>query len=251
MSNQQQQPDAAPPRNQAYWFSEKAQASNALVLFSGGLDSTICLYMARAVHNKVHALCINYGQCNAAELDAAVLIIDRVKPASYEVCNVGPLFDGDSPLVNHAKPVGQYQSFADQPGGIDAAFVPGRNLAFLAIAANRAYNLNCNKIYMGITKAAHDGFPDCRASTMASMQLAISTGLDRGIEICTPFIHMEKADELRFAGLLPGCMDAIAFSQTCYIGSPPCGKCHACLGRAEGFESAGFPDPLLERLRHP
>jgi 7-cyano-7-deazaguanine synthase len=225
-------------------------ATSALVLLSGGQDSTTVLYLAKLTHEHVHALTINYGQRHAIELEAAVKVAKLAGVKSHEILEVGSLLKGTSPLTNADVDVAQYANADSLPGGLEATFVPARNALFLTLAANRAYVLGCDRIYIGVSQEDNAGYPDCRMDFIVSMEIALRNALDKGIHLKVPLIDLNKKETVWMAQEMDGCMDALAQSHTCYRGEyPPCGKCHACLIRARGFEMVGIEDPLVARAK--
>ena len=169
---------------------------------------------------------------------------------SHEILHVSSILKGTSPLVNPSHEVDTYKDADSLPGGLEATFVPMRNALFLVLAANRAAVLGCNQIYIGVSQEDYGGYPDCRLDFIESMERSINQALDQRIYIETPLIQLNKKETVELAQTLPGCMEALAFSHTCYKGDyPPCGKCHACLLRARGFEQAGIQDPLVARAQ--
>lgn len=221
--------------------------SKALVILSGGQDSTTCLFWALGRFESVVALTFDYGQRHRAELAAAAEIARRAG-VPHETLALGPLFAGLSPLTNAALSVERYESAQALPGGLENTFVPGRNVLFLSVAANRAYVLGCDTLVLGVAQEDFGGYPDCREDFVVKMAAALAAGLDRPFSIETPLMHLTKAETVALAASLPGCLEALALSHTCYEGAyPPCSTCHACLLRARGFEQAGVADPLLAR----
>ncbi len=233
--------------------------SNACVILSGGQDSTTCLFWARQHFAEVHAVTFDYGQKHRIELDAAREVAEMAGVASHEVIAVPGILHGRSPLVNAAEALETYDSFAsmDQIIGerVERTFVPMRNLLFLVLAANRAICANIRDLVTGVCQADNANYPDCRASFVSGAESAITLalGLDKpgfgpGFTVHTPLIDMSKADSIRLAQSLPGCMDALAYSHTAYDGTyPPVSMDHASVLRAHGFEQAGVPDPLVLR----
>lgn len=221
--------------------------SKALVLLSGGQDSTTCLYWAKQKHDEVTALCIAYGQRHAVELDAARKVAE-LAGVCLEVLQLGTILKGTSPLVS-GNTLGKYDEVEHLPGGIEPTFVPGRNALFLVLAVNRALVLGFDHVVTGVCEEDYGGYPDCRRSFIDSMEHAMSLATEQHVVIETPLMHLTKAESVHLAVTLPGCVEAMAHSHTCYDGAvPPCGKCHACHLRARGFQQAGVPDPLIERL---
>ena len=229
-------------------------AEGALVVLSGGQDSTTCLFWALRRFERVKTVTFDYGQRHRVELDAAAKIAELVGVPNIQIN--APVLQGTSPLVDHSRDVGTYADAASLPGGLEDTFVPGRNILFLTIAGNVAYCHGLGNLVTGVAQEDFGGYPDCRQSFIDAMQLALREGLGAGdgdprgeITIHTPLMNMTKRETVDLAARLPGCLDAMAYSHTCFQGQvPPCGQCHACLLRAKGFEAAGVTDPLLARL---
>lgn len=223
----------------------------ALVLFSGGQDSVVSLYWAKEHFSQVQAITFDYCQRHRIEIESAKTITKMAR-VPHEVVTIGPLLKGASPLVNLVNDVGTYESADVLPGGVEPTFVPGRNLLFLVLAANRAACFNNNYLVTGLCKEDFGGYFDCRQVFIDVMAKALSQGIhgtDDTFKIHTPLMNLTKRESVLMAKSFSGCMEALAFSHTCYNGvCPPCGKCHACLLRARGFTEAGIPDPLVERV---
>jgi 7-cyano-7-deazaguanine synthase len=220
--------------------------SKALVVFSGGQDSTTCLYWAKERYEEVFALTFDYGQRHVIELESARKIAAMAQ-VKQEVIAMGKIFAGLSPLTDTSRAVETYESVEQLPSGIADTFVPGRNILFLTVAANRAYVLGCNTLVLGVAQQDFGGYPDCRLDFIEKMQAALSSGLEFDLAIATPLMHLDKRQTVQLAASLPGCLEALAHSTTCYNGVfPPCGSCNSCLLRARGFNQAGIVDPLLQ-----
>jgi 7-cyano-7-deazaguanine synthase len=221
--------------------------SKALVILSGGQDSTTCLYWAKERYDAVVALTFNYNQRHVREIDSARTVA-AMAGVEHEVIDMGPIFAGLSPLTDLKLPVDTYESSHDLPGGLEKTFVPGRNILFLCVAANRAYVTGCDDMIIGVSEEDFGGYPDCRAEFIEKMEAALTSGLDKRIKIETPLVHLSKKKTVELARSLKGCMEALSYTTTCYNGGmPPCGHCHSCLLRHKGFEEAGIEDPLLVR----
>lgn len=221
-----------------------------MVILSGGQDSVTCLYWALAQKREVVCLTFDYGQRHRRELECAARIAEMAAVPQITV-DLGALFAGTSPLTDLSRDVEQYQDADSLPGGLEKTFVPGRNLLFLAVAANRAYVEKCQTLVIGVSQEDFGGYPDCREEFLNSMERSIETALDRKIQIEAPLLFKDKKKTVELAAELPGCWEALAHSHTCYEGKfPPCGHCHSCLLRARGFEQTGKSDPLLERQVH-
>jgi len=222
--------------------------ARALVILSGGQDSTTCLFWAKHRYESVQALTFDYRQRHRLEIESAKTIANMAC-VPHEVMDLGPIFQGLSPLTNLTRPVELYESVESLPGGLEDTFVPGRNILFLTVAANRAYTADCDDVVIGVSQEDFGGYPDCREQFIAKMENALQEGLDRRISIQSPLMHLNKMQTVQLADGLAGCMEALAYSTTCYNGVvPPCRSCHACLLRSRGFDLAGRKDPLLQRL---
>lgn len=225
----------------------------ALVVLSGGQDSTTCLYLMKDAGMELHAVTFDYDQRHRVEVEAARKVAKLAGVASHEVVQLGPILKGTSPLVSDA-PLEQYAGHHALPGGIEKTFVPMRNQLFLTLAANRAYVLGTGLVVTGLCEEDFGGYPDCRRVFVDAMELASTTGTftpEAGLgplEIRTPLMHLTKRQTVELALGLPGCYEALAYSHTGYDGAfPPTGHDHATLLRAKGFEEAGIPDPLVLR----
>lgn len=224
----------------------------ALVVLSGGQDSTTCLYWALETYAEVSALSFDYGQRHRVELDAARRIAAGAG-VTHECILMPGLFRGTSPLTDASRAVERYADVDALPTeGVEDTFVPGRNILFLSVAANRAYVAGADALVIGVAQEDFGGYPDCREDFIRAMEAALSLGLDRALRIETPLMHLNKAETVKLARRLPGCWAALAETHTCYEGEvPACGHCHACLLRARGFAAAGFKDPAMERTAGP
>jgi 7-cyano-7-deazaguanine synthase len=206
------------------------------------------LFWAKREYAQAHAVTFSYNQRHSIEIASAQKVA-ALASVPHEVLDLGPIFVGSSPLTDRSRAVELYESADKLPGGLEATFVPGRNILFLSAAANRAYVHGCDDIIIGVSQEDFGGYPDCREQFVVAMESALSLGLDRKLSIKAPLQHLNKKQTVELAQTLPGCLEALSYSTTCYNGSePPCHKCHACLLRARGFAQAGVRDPLLERL---
>ena len=224
--------------------------AKCLVILSGGQDSTTCLYWAREHFAEIHTVTFDYGQRHSIEIESAGRIARLARVASHETIDIRGIMKSASPLVDTDIPVGRYESAADLPGGVEATFIPCRNILFLTIAANRAVAKGVSDLVLGVSAVDYGGYPDCRPEFVRLQEEALRAGLEMDMKIHAPLISMSKKDTVLLALTLPGCMDALALTHTCYEGTaPPCGKCHACLLRQKGFQEAGVEDPLVRSLR--
>jgi len=230
--------------------------SKALVVFSGGQDSTTCLYWALEHYDEVQALTFAYGQRHAREVIAAdeiVKFVQRTRPLKHETVMVGPILAGTSPLTDHNRGLEQYADHASMEkiigDRIEHTFVPMRNALFLVLAANRAVCAGIDNIVTGVCQSDNANYPDCTQAFIDKQTAAINEALGRtGIVIQTPLMNKTKAQSIDMALRLPGCYVALGYSHTAYDGAyPPTGRDHATVLRAHGFEEAGVPDPLIVR----
>lgn len=223
--------------------------SKALVIFSGGQDSTTCAAIAKQVFDEVHALTINYGQRHIFEIQAAKQVATALALDSHEIIDLGRVLVSSSPLVS-SNAVGVYETIEDLPGGVEPTFVPGRNALFLTIAANRAAALGAEALYAGLCQEDFGGYFDCRQEFVDAMSIALAQGFvggDSWLKIETPLMNLSKADSVRLAFDILGAEfeRVMELTHTCYNGvKGGCGKCHACHLRDRGFREAGIDDPL-------
>ena len=233
------------------------QNDTALVVLSGGQDSTTCLFWAKHYYKHVHAVTFNYGQRHSRELAAAQTVAMLAGVESHEIVTLGPVLQGTSPLTNPNEQLEMYSDFKSMDAiigdRVEKTFVPMRNALFLNIAANRAVCLGARTLVTGVCEADNANYPDCRRSFIDAQQATVNEALGlengKGLEISTPLITLSKADSIHLArNLAGGAYEALAFSHTAYDGNyPPVGADHASVLRAYGFEQAMVPDPLVVR----
>lgn len=218
--------------------------ARALVLLSGGQDSTTCLYwaMRKFGHDAVATLAFDYGQRHRIELECAQHIakfagvVHRELPIDTFAALGGDALTDDSLEMQAGSTINP-----DLPN----TFVPGRNLIFLTYAAAAAYQQGIDHLVTGVAQTDYSGYPDCREATIQSVQETLRLGMESRITIHAPLMHLSKAETVALANEL-GALDAMAMTHTCYAGQrPPCGECAACKLRARGFAEAGIADPLV------
>lgn len=224
----------------------------ALVLFSGGVDSTTCLGMAVAQYGKenVVALSVSYGQKHTKEIEASEkiaeyygvehLYLDLAKIFAYSDCSLLAHSDQDIPKEAYAK---QLEKMDGKPV---STYVPFRNGLFLSSAASIAISKDCNIIYYGAHSddAAGNAYPDCSSAFNQAMGDAIYLGSGRQVKIEAPFVDKTKAEVVRI-GLDLKVPYELTWS--CYEGQEkPCGICGTCIDRAEAFRLNGVKDPALQ-----
>ena len=224
--------------------------SKAIVLLSGGQDSTTSLYWARREFGDVLALSVLYGQRHRNELNGAAHIASMAG-IPHEVVDIGTLLSalGGSALVDASKPLTLEGGIPDaaMPQGLPSSFVPGRNLFFLSVAAVHAAHAGVKDLVTGVCQTDYSGYPDCRRPFIDSLEQTLTLAMPSSLgpfKIHTPLMDLTKAQTVQMAKELPGCWDALRFTVTCYEGKRPgCGVCAACVLRKKGFDDAGEQDP--------
>lgn len=224
----------------------------ALVVLSGGQDSTTCLFWAMQRYSEVHAITFDYGQRHEIELNAAEEVGAIASVKGHEFVDVRDCLISSSPLLSNA-PLEQYEN-ADQMAAVigdrvELTFVPMRNTLFLTIAVNRAVALGNCDVITGICGEDNANYPDCTEDFRLAFNQLVETSLaSKNVQVLAPLMFLSKYDSVLLAATLPGCMDALAYSHTSYDGKyPPTDMNHANVLRAKGFEEAGLPDPLVLR----
>lgn len=218
--------------------------SKAVVVLSGGQDSTTCLYWALEEFGaeNVEALTFDYGQRHRIELECArdVANCAGVPQSTLPIDTFAAL--GGNALTDTGLPVGELPE-----NGLPNTFVPGRNLIFLTFAAAYARQRDVFDLVAGVAQTDYSGYPDCRRETIDSLESTLSFGMDTTFRIHTPLMDLSKKETVELARDL-GALDAMALTHTCYKGQrPPCGSCAACKLRAQGFQQAGLVDPLVSK----
>lgn len=216
----------------------------ALVVLSGGQDSTTCLYWAleRFGQPNVSALTFDYGQRHRIEIDCAERVAQyaRIPQACLAIDTFAAL--GGNALVD---PGAGLRSDADKDTRLPSTFVPGRNLVFLTFAAAWAWPRRIGNLVTGVAQTDYSGYPDCRAETLAALEKTLQLGMETDLRLHAPLMHRSKKETVELAASL-GALGAMALTHTCYEGRrPPCGACAACRLRAKGFAEAGIEDPLV------
>ena len=225
------------------------EGAAAVVLLSGGLDSSTCLLIAREEGFTLHALSFDYGQRHAVELDAARVIASRYGVREHRVVRLDYPDKGASALTDPAIPVPR-NALGAEP--IPATYVPARNTLFLSHALAWAEVLGARAIFIGANALDYSGYPDCRPEFLEAFERVANLGTRAGIEgkahfrIHAPLLRSTKAQIVaRAAGL------GLDFASTvsCYAPGPagePCRTCDACLLREKGFREAGIIDPTRD-----
>ncbi|MFN7098634.1 MAG: 7-cyano-7-deazaguanine synthase QueC, partial [Gammaproteobacteria bacterium] len=221
-----------------------ANMKKAVVVFSGGVDSTTCLAIAKAEGYIPHALSFDYGQRHRAELQAAKKIAQYMQVAEHRIVNMNIGALTQSALTDNAIVVPETPVSDDIP----STYVPARNTIFLAIALGWAEVIGAQDIFIGVSAIDYSNYPDCRPEFIAAFEhlamLATKAGTeDAKFYIRTPLIALSKADTIKIGsqygvdyGMTVSCYQADAEGRAC-------GRCHSCQFRKKGFVEAGIADP--------
>ena len=219
----------------------------AVILLSGGLDSTTCLAIAREQGFDLFSLTVNYGQRHVFELQSAKNVALSLDIEKHSVLDIDLAQFGGSALTDDIEvPKDRVES---EMANIPATYVPARNTVLLSVALARAETLDSFDIFIGVNALDYSGYPDCRPEYIESFErtanLATKAGVSgKNFHIHTPLINMTKAEIIK-SGTKLGVDYGLTFS--CYDPQEtgaPCGHCDACILRLKGFKEAGIPDPL-------
>lgn len=219
----------------------------AIVLLSGGLDSSTCLAIAKSKGYEIYALSFRYGQKHSSELEAAERIADSDQVKLHKIIDLDLGSFGGSSLTDDAMdvPTGEYD---EDSTDIPSTYVPARNTVFLSIALAWAEVVEADFIYAGVNAVDYSGYPDCRPEYIEAFQnmadLATKAGIEgKGVKLETPLINLTKVEIIQLGHSL-----GVDYSQTvsCYQADAQgraCGECDSCIIRKQAFEQAGVADP--------
>jgi len=221
----------------------------AVILSSGGIDSTTVMAIAKKEGYEIYSLSFNYGQRHVIELEAAKRVARSLGAKEHMVIHVDLGKIGGSALTDEIE-VPKARSEEEMKKGIPVTYVPARNTIFLSFALAWAEVLEASDIFIGVNAIDYSGYPDCRSEYitafeyMANLALKATVEGNMRVKIHTPLIHMTKAEIIR-KGLELGVDYGLTHS--CYDPSPEgkaCGQCDSCLLRKKGFKEAGITDPI-------
>lgn len=221
----------------------------AVVLSSGGLDSTTVMAIARKEGYEIYSLSFSYGQRHAHELSAAARVAETLQAKKHLVIDIDLTKFGGSALTDNSLDVPKSRSELEISKGIPITYVPARNTIFLSYALAWAEVLGTGDIFIGVNAIDYSGYPDCRPEyihafeKMANLATRSAVAGTTTVRIFTPLIQLTKADIIR-KGIELGIDYAITHS--CYDPTPAglaCGHCDSCILRKKGFYQAGLPDP--------
>lgn len=224
-----------------------ARPPRAVVLASGGLDSTVTAAMAKEAGFELCLLTIAYRQRHAVEIERARQVAAALGAQSHLVIDVDLRALGGSALTDDLA-VPKNRPAEARAAGIPVTYVPGRNLIFLSIAAAHAEVVGAGVIYFGANVLDYSGYPDCRPEFIRAFEQAVALGTKAGvegrrIEVRAPLLMLSKAEIIQAGMRLQA---PFALTHSCYdpIGSVACGRCDSCVIRKQGFAQAGVEDPI-------
>ncbi|MGH7205040.1 MAG: 7-cyano-7-deazaguanine synthase QueC [Nitrospiraceae bacterium] len=220
----------------------------AVVLASGGLDSTITAAIAQRDGALVYLLTVSYGQRHVIEVERARQVARALGAAGHLVVEVDLRQIGGSALTTN-QPVPKDRTQAERREGIPATYVPARNTIFLSLALAYAEVLEASLIYIGANVLDYSGYPDCRPDYLRAFEHMARLGtragvMGKGIEIRAPLLQMTKAEIIREGASLKV---PFHLTHSCYdpaVDGTACGRCDSCRIRREGFRAAGISDPI-------
>jgi 7-cyano-7-deazaguanine synthase len=224
----------------------------AVVLLSGGLDSTTAAAWAKAEGYDLYALSFDYGQRHMKELTSAKAVAKRLGAKDHKVLRL-PIGDlGHSALTDRSIAVPDAPKTKAIGSSIPSTYVPARNTVFLSFALGYAETVGATAIVIGANALDYSGYPDCRPEYLEAFErmanLATKAGVEgRTVKVLAPLLHMSKRDIVAAAQSLKA---PVAATWSCYRGgAKPCGRCESCVLRAKGFAQAGVADPALAGAR--
>jgi 7-cyano-7-deazaguanine synthase len=231
-------------------MTQSITSGAALVLFSGGQDSTVCLAWALERYERVETVAFDYGQRHAVELTSRLAVLERLRQAFPAwASRLGGDHTITMPELGRISETAltRDRQIEMTAAGLPSTFVPGRNLLFFTYAAALAYRRGIHTLVAGMCETDYSGYPDCRRSTIDALERAISLGMDEPFTLETPLMYVDKAGTWAMADTLGGSalVDLIREdTHTCYLGDRThrhewgygCGACPACELRAKGWQ---------------
>jgi 7-cyano-7-deazaguanine synthase len=220
----------------------------AVVLLSGGLDSSTVLYLAKSEGYSCYALSFDYQQRHRRELEAASAIATAAGAIAHQVVSFDLSLWGGSALTDRRIDLPQHRNPTAMSESIPITYVPARNTIFLSFALAYAEAISAARVYIGVNALDYSGYPDCRPDYIEAMRSVFRLGTKQGregepIEIITPLIDLKKTEIVRLGDRLGVPWDK---TWSCYSANPvPCGVCDSCLLRAAAFAELGRVDPAI------
>jgi 7-cyano-7-deazaguanine synthase len=221
--------------------------SKAVVLLSGGLDSTVTLAYALALGEEVVPISFRYGQRHLRELEAAKLVVSHYRLKQHVVVDMDLSAYRTNALTSPEVEVPLGRDIHDIGEDIPPTYVPARNIIFLSVAAGLCESVEADRIYIGANAVDYSGYPDCRPEFFQAFERVLEVGTRRGVEgrpmrVIAPLLRKSKADVVRLGKELEAPLD---LTWSCYRGgAKACGQCDSCLLRLKGFKEAGYADEI-------
>ena len=219
----------------------------AVVLLSGGLDSSTAAAIAKSQGYELYAITFDYGQRHAREIESARAVAGSLGTAGHQVISFDLRKIGSSALTDDID-VPLDRPAEEMSAGIPVTYVPARNVIFLSFALAYAETIGAEDIFIGVSQIDYSGYPDCRSEFIEAFERMANLATKAGVEgtarfrVHAPLAHLSKAETIRH-GLELGLDYSLTWS--CYLGGDkPCGKCDSCTLRLAGFAKAGARDPL-------
>lgn len=224
----------------------------AIVLLSGGIDSTVTLAYAISEGYEVYPLTFLYGQKHSREISSAERIVKHYGLKRHLKINLDPSLFSSSALVSRVIDLPKDRSAEKIGSDIPDTYVPSRNLVFLSIASAVGENENVDAIFIGANAIDFSGYPDCRPEFFEAFKKVLEVGTRRGVRgkpiaIETPILHMKKSEIIKLGKSLNA---PLHMTWSCYSGGErACGRCDSCVLRLKGFEEAGYEDEIEYEAR--
>lgn len=226
-----------PPAEPGITSKDEYMTNKAVIVFSGGQDSTTCLIHAMARYDEVHCITFDYGQRHRAEIEVAQQLAKKLGVAAHKILDASLLNElAISSLTRDNIPLPLPDS---AEGGLPSTFVPGRNIIFLTLASIYAYQIQARSVITGVCETDFSGYPDCRDQFVKALNAAVVLGMDYPLEIETPLMWLNKAETWALAEYY-GQLELIRNETlTCYQGvkGEGCKNCDACNLRAKGLSA--------------
>ncbi|MFM5982290.1 MAG: 7-cyano-7-deazaguanine synthase QueC [Sphaerospermopsis kisseleviana] len=219
----------------------------AVILLSGGLDSSTVLYQARADGCECYAISFDYQQRHRRELQSAMFVAQSVGVVQHQIVNFDLRLWGGSALTDEAIALPQARSLDEMSQSIPVTYVPARNTIFLSFALGYAETIGAQRVYIGVNVLDYSGYPDCRPDYIQAMQEVFRLGTKQGregqpIDIIAPLINLKKTEIILLGNQLDVPWE---LTWSCYAGGDQaCGVCDSCRLRLAAFAQLGLQDPV-------
>lgn len=222
----------------------------AVILLSGGLDSSTVLYQAKADGCQCYAISFDYQQRHRRELQSALIVAQKAGVVEHQLVSFDLRLWGGSALTDERMNLPEERSLDEMSQNIPITYVPARNTIFLSFGLAYAEAIAASRVYIGVNALDYSGYPDCRPDYLEAMQKVFQLGTKQGregqpIKICAPLVNLEKTEIIQLGKELGVPWD---LTWSCYAGGDvACGVCDSCLLRLAAFAKLGLSDPLAYR----